>query len=169
MILMIDVQYHLQGATAVGGLINDWQSTQFDKTYTIDIKDVLDYQAGQFYQRELPCILQLLDVIEEHYDYIIIDGYVFLSAEQSPGLGFHLWDALTIKKPIIGVAKNFFKDTPHNCEILRGKSQKPLFITSIGIDLIDAKQNILKMSGEHRLPDLIKKVDLLTKQKGSID
>ena len=69
MILMIDVQYHLQGATAVAGLIKDWQSTQFDKTYTIDIKDVLDYQAGQFYQRELPCILQLLDVIEEHYDY----------------------------------------------------------------------------------------------------
>lgn len=142
-------------STAVAGLIKDWQSTQFDKIYTIDIKDILDYQSDQFYQRELPCILQLLDVIEEHYDYIIIDGYVFLSAEQSPSLGFHLWDALTIKKPIIGVVKNFFKDTPQNCEILRGKSQKPLFITSIGINLIDAKQNILKMSGEHRLPDLI--------------
>ena len=76
---------------------------------------------------------------------------------------------LPLKKAIIGVAKNFFKDTPHNCEILRGKSQKPLFITSIGIDLIDAKQNILKMSGEHRLPDLIKKVDSLTKQKISIN
>ena len=72
---------------------------------------------------------------------------------------FYLWQSLTTKIPVIGVAKNYFKDTPKACEILRGQSLKPLYITTIGIDLEQAKQYILEMSGQHRIPTLLKLVD----------
>ena len=58
------------------------------------------------------------------------------------------------------MAKNYFKDTPEDCVVLRGKSQKPLYITSIDIPLNVAKENIMQMYGNHRIPNLIKQIDL---------
>ncbi len=61
------------------------------------------------------------------------------------------------------MAKNYFKDTPEDSVIFRGQSQKPLYITSIDIPLNIAKESIIKMYGDHRIPDLIKKIDLETR------
>ncbi|HDG9763173.1 endonuclease V [Acinetobacter nosocomialis] len=160
MILVVDVFYNDEGAKSVAGVFENWGSQHFYKTYEINIGNVEDYVPGQFYKRELPCILSVLGIVEEEYEYILIDGYVFLGAESKAGLGKHLWDALAIKKPIIGVAKNYFKDTPEDCVVLRGKSQKPLYITSIDIPLNVAKENIMQMYGNHRIPNLIKQIDL---------
>ncbi len=45
------------------------------------------------------------------------------------------------------------------------KSIKPLFITSIGIDLEEATKLIKNMNGQNRIPTLLKKLDTLTKEK----
>lgn len=164
MILAIDVHYKDNSANAVAGLFETWESDVFIQSYMVHIENVAEYEPGNFYKRELPCILELLSMIQEEYDYIVLDGYVYLGYENKAGLGQHLWDALTVKKPIIGVAKNYFKDTPESCILMRGNSQKPLFITSIGMPLPQAKQHILQMYGKHRMPYLLKLVDSKTKE-----
>ena len=49
-----------------------------------------EYVPGEFYKRELPCIIKLLDLVEEHIDCIIIDGFVYLDGDTRPGLGKHI-------------------------------------------------------------------------------
>lgn len=165
MIVAIDVYYtYSNQAKAVAIVFENWQSQQIKKIYNQKFSYVEEYEPGNFYKRELPCIKKVLSLIEEEYEYIIIDGYVSLGSKKLPGLGAHLWNYLKNKKPIIGVAKNYFKDTPENCSLFRGKSKKPLYITSIGIELDIAKTCILKMSGKNRIPDLLKAVDLESKK-----
>jgi len=98
---------------------------------------------------------------------VVIDGYVWLGEPNHYGLGLYLYDALYKKVPIIGVAKNRFKDTPKECELFRGSSKKPLFITSVGVDLESAKKFIESMYGDYRIPKLLKKVDNLSRVKTS--
>lgn len=160
MILIVDVHYVGNTAKVSAGLFDNWKSSVFSQVYQIYLDSVSEYISGEFYKRELPCILKILKLVKENYDFIVIDGYVYLGETEKVGLGWYLWDALDIKKPIIGVAKNYFKNTPDECFIFRGGSIKPLYITSIGLTLGAAKQHILEMSGEHRLPTLIKEIDL---------
>ncbi|MFK4206273.1 endonuclease V [Acinetobacter junii] len=163
MIFAVDVAYHEDSACVAGVLFETWESSSFEKVYTKRVDSIAGYESGAFYKRELPCILSLLDEVSEPIDFIILDGYVFLGEDRSAGLGVHLWNEINRRTPIIGVAKNYYKDTPAECEILRGKSQKPLYITSIGVDLEDAKKYILKMHGLNRMPTLLKKVDQISK------
>lgn len=164
MIFAVDVSYQDNSAFVAGILFRTWESSSIDVVHAQKIDFVAEYEPGSFYKRELPCILAILNVIDGEIDTIVIDGYVTLGAEKEYGLGMHLWDALGHRIPIIGVAKNYFKGTPHSCEILRGESSKPLFITSVGIDLEEAKMNILNMHGKHRIPDLLKIVDQKSKE-----
>ena len=73
----------------------------------------------------------------------------------------HLYDSLQKKVPVIGVAKNPFKDVNVESELLRGNSLKPLYITSVGYPLSQAKKCISLMAGKNRIPSLLKKVDRL--------
>ena len=52
---------------------------------------------------------------------------------------------------------------PKECEVYRGKSKKPLFITSVGIELEQAKQHIQSMAGKDRFPLLLKQADILSR------
>lgn len=124
---------------------------------------VSEYEPGQFYKRELPCILELLNTLEHFPDIIVIDGYVTLGSDEKPGLGKRLYDAIEGKAIVIGVAKTRFQDTPESAEVYRGDSKRPLYVTAIGIELSQAKGFIQDMFGEHRIPLLLKQVDRLTK------
>ena len=93
----------------------------------------------------------------------MIDGYVYLGVQQTVGLGQHLYAALVDKIPVIGVAKNEFKGTPKEFEILRGQSTKPLYVSAIGIELTQAKKNVQTMYGKYRIPELLKQVDRLSR------
>jgi deoxyinosine 3'endonuclease (endonuclease V) len=98
---------------------------------------------------------------------IIIDGYVFLDDNQKAGLGYHLYKSLEDDIPVIGVAKTAFKDNKALvAEVYRGISRKPLFVTSIGIELKDAAENIRNMHGGFRMPGLLKLLDTHTKNNG---
>ena len=161
MILAIDVQYEEDSALAAGVLFSSWGSPEPDKSVVKTIEGIEPYEAGSFYKRELPCILSLLEDIEETIEVIIVDGFVTLGKEESKGLGMHLYDSLENKIPIIGVAKRSFKGTPEQCELYSGDSAKPLFITAVGVSLEDAKSLIASMDGKHRIPTLLKRVDQL--------
>lgn len=119
--------------------------------------------------RELLCIIELLKCVKYPLECIVIDGYVTLGAGEHPGLGMLLWQHLDGKIPVIGIAKSKFVGTPENAEILRGGgSLKPLFVTAAGVDLQGAKNNVIKMGGKFRIPDLIKAADRLSRNPGDV-
>ena len=101
------------------------------------------------------------DDINIELEAIIVDGYVSLGQQAKPGLGMHLYNALTQAVPVIGVAKNKFAGTPESCEVLRGRSQKPLFVTAVGMPLETAKLSVESMHGDNRIPTVLKRVDQL--------
>lgn len=164
MIFAIDVHYRETFAVAAGILFEEWNSEEIFREVAVKIEEVAEYVPGEFYKRELPCITELLKEVNEQLDYLVIDGHVYLGSEEKPGLGKYLWDSLENKIPIIGVAKSAFKDSPKETELRRGNSDRPLYITAIGVDSGEALEYIKMMHGEHRIPTLLKKVDQLGRQ-----
>jgi len=166
MILAVDVDYKEEDkAVASGVLFDSWEDGLPTKTLSVSVNNVLPYESGQFYKRELPCILALLEKIEEKLDCIVVDGYVNLGKGKR-GLGAYLFDALDGEIPIIGVAKNAFKDIEEDTFLYRGESKKPLYITSAGIAAQDAKEAIRRMHGKYRFPTLLKEVDHICRTVG---
>ncbi len=159
MILAVDVCYHNDAASIAGIYFTCWSDARAKETFHSTLDGVEEYRPGQFYLRELPCIIHLL---EEHHlipDIIVIDGYVYLGEESDPGLGMHLYNELDGKIPVIGVAKNPFQTTKKETGVYRGNSTYPLYVTSVGIDLESAKSNVCSMHGAHRVPTLLNYVD----------
>lgn len=167
MILAVDVFYQNSKGSVAGLLFENWVDEQEKAAFTSACYYVQEYVSGQFYRRELPCILKL---IEEHClkpDCIIIDGFVYLDGIGRPGLGKYLYEALQGKVAVIGVAKNMLKGLPAGCEVYRGKSLRPLYVTSVGVEPEKARRFIRMMHGVHRIPTLLKKVDQLCRQNTS--
>ncbi len=165
MILAFDTYYFENKAKTVCLGFKDWGCEENYEIYSETLTGIKDYVSGEFYKRELPCILSLLSKIElKEVDLIIIDGFVFLNDENKLGLGAHLYKALHEEIPIIGVAKRDFATIEKNRKkIHRGMSKNALFITSVGIDLNFASKKIEEMAGEYRIPRLLKELDKLTK------
>ena len=159
--LIIDVGYYDNLAKVVSVIICKEKEEIFTKTVT----SIEPYIPGMFYKKELPCILSLInDLPENSFDIIIIDGYVYLG-EKKPGLGVYLYNALSEKFPIIGLAKRYFRGSESVTQkITRGESKNPLYVSSIGISIVEASKIISQMSGKYRIPDAIKKADTLTKE-----
>jgi deoxyribonuclease V len=163
MIFAVDVDYREDNALAAGVLFENWEDCEPTRQLTLQIDQVADYEPGQFYKRELPCILSLLKQFEVRPKYIIVDGYVCLGVAKKAGLGQHLYNALDGEIAVIGVAKSRFQDTPDAAELYRGSSQRPLYVTAVGIDLIEAKSAIARMCGANRIPIILKMVDRLSR------
>ena len=165
MILAVDVYYFEGKAKAVGILFEDWVDTQPKQTIEASIEDVAEYLSGEFYKRELPCIITLLNKMNlNEIETIIIDGYVYLNDDCKPGLGAHLYHYLAGKIPVIGVAKTaFYQNHKNTMEAVRGTSKNPLYVTAIGLPLIVAGNSIKNMAGAHRIPTLLKSLDRQTK------
>lgn len=166
MIGFFDVFYNDDG-TAQGGcaIVDSFEDSVPKEEHIVTIDKVAPYESGAFYKRELPCLLKMINIIgKEKLDVIVIDGYVNLTKEHH-GLGYHLYEALGEEIPIIGVAKNKFKTEDQSVEILRGFSTKPLFITSIGMEVARAAAKIGFMHGEDRIPTIIKMADSLSRKK----
>lgn len=142
--------------------ISDWSSDAVDFECNETIEGVPAYESGAFYKRELPCLTSILEKIElnPQQDIIVIDGFVVLDDSGKPGLGGYLFDFLESRIPVIGVAKNnFFTINDLKREVYRGESEKPLYVTSKGIDLDAACSHIKQMHGDFRIPTILKLVD----------
>jgi len=163
--LAIDVHYREDFAKVVSVVFEDWPDASPKDIHIIQIDDFLDYEPGAFYKRELPCILEVLKKSDlDKVDCIVIDGYVILDDNGKHGLGGYLYESLSRKIPIIGVAKrSFINNKKHVREVLRGSSENPLFISSIGMDVDQAATLVKKMHGPYRMPDLLRIMDQKTK------
>jgi deoxyribonuclease V len=161
MIAALDVRYDDAALTGFGAAIvfEHWEDPQPTAEYTATFSQVEPYVPGQFFKRELPCLLELLKKVREPLGTIIVDGFVSLG--DKPGLGMHLWEALGRSVPVIGVAKSHFRyATP--VKVLRGSSKRPLLVTAAGIEPSPAAELIREMHGPNRIPTLLKWVDRLT-------
>jgi deoxyribonuclease V len=145
MLACVDVDYRTDHAIAAGLTFANWSDSSATATMVARIDDVEPYTPGQFYKRELPCLLEVLRPIAVQLDVVIVDGYVWLGAGH-PGLGAHLYEALARQVVVIGVAKTHFNG-------------RPLYVTSAGIDAVDAAAHVRSMHGAYRLPTLLKLVD----------
>jgi exodeoxyribonuclease-5/deoxyribonuclease V len=167
MILAFDTYYYENKALTICIEFENWSDKNIHKVYHEILENVPEYISGEFYKRELPCILSLFRKINtDSIKAIIVDGFVFLDDAKKHGLGGHLYESLEKKIPIVGVAKtNFGADFKQKVEVFRGKSKNPLYVTAIGTDKNAAKQHILEMYGEFRIPKLLKELDQLTRNK----
>jgi deoxyribonuclease V len=158
-ILAIDVDYRPDCAVVAGVSFSRWDDEAPDNVFHSKVTDVKKYKPGQFYKRELPCILRLLTDHNLDPDIIVIDGFVVLGQDSKPGLGMYLYEALDKTVPVIGVAKTAFKGARTESEVFRGNSEKPLYVTAVGVEDEVAKHHITSMHGNHRIPTLLKLVD----------
>ena len=165
--LVMDV--HLQGDTALVAAVafDDWAAFEGTKNYSLRIDHVEKPVKGELDLRELPWLLQLINVNGLQPEVIVFDGFVHLDAQETPGLGRRLHDTLGGRTAVIGVSKTGFKDTPEQFEIYREEETAALVITCVGIDLGAAKARVRMMHGRKRLPTLLKLAARIA--KGSVD
>ncbi|BBO66938.1 endonuclease V [Desulfosarcina alkanivorans] len=159
MMLAVDVHYRKDHAHVAGILYGSWSSPHPVRICCSEVKRVREYVPGQFYRRELPCILTLVRDHGLSPGTIVIDGYVYLDGVATPGLGKHLYDALKGAAVVVGVAKNRLPGVGRGHEILRGGSSRPLYVTAAGMKLARARAHIVSMHGSHRIPTLLKAAD----------
>lgn len=167
MVLALDVHYKDDGSAKSVGILFNWNDIQPKEILIEYINETDEYIPGEFYKRELPCLLKIIEKVNiNDLEAIVIDGYVYIDNEKGFGLGGYLWKALNKQIPVIGVAKNFYHgNTEIIHQIYRGKSKKPLYISSVGFELNVASDFIMRMPGEFRIPDLLKQLDIVTKEK----
>lgn len=156
----LDVHYRDTRGTAACVLFRDWGDAAPEARLTRVIEDVAPYAPGQFYRRELPCLLAVLEQVPSLPRLVVVDGYVWLSPARAPGLGAHLHAALGAAIPVVGVAKTAFPGAPA-LPVLRGRSRAPLFVSAIGIPTREAAAHVASMHGPHRIPTLLGLVDRL--------
>jgi deoxyribonuclease V len=155
----LDVAYINDSAYAACALFSEWCAEHPLRVVTRRVDGVAPYEPGAFYKRELPVLLEVLAEAREHYATVLVDGYVWLDAQLRPGLGARLHQALGEEIPVVGVAKTPFHDDAWSVRVLRGQSQKPLFVTAAGMDVAEAAANISAMHGNARIPTMLRLVD----------
>jgi deoxyinosine 3'endonuclease (endonuclease V) len=167
MIAAFDVYYLADGrASAAAVLFAAYKDSVPAAEYKLLLSDkAADYIPGEFYRRELPGILALMKQIDRQLSEIIVDGHVMLG--KRAGLGWHLFDYLNRKIPVIGVAKSKVEDFS-GAEVYRGSSTRPLYVTAAGMKLKQAVNNVKMMHGAHRIPTLLRHVDKLAKENARI-
>src|SRR5262245_56092595 len=127
----LDVSYVNDDAVAAALAFRNWSDEHAETHTVVRIKNVEPYQSGQFFRRELPCLLSVLCALKVQPAVVIIDGYVWLGSGPRPGLGARLYEALERRVAVVGVAKTRFPLCEQSVqEIFRGRSRTPLYITA---------------------------------------
>jgi deoxyribonuclease V len=162
-IAILDVDYRDSGAVAAAVLAANWPDAVTAAEVVAHIPTVEEYVPGEFFRRELPCLLSVLDQCPVRPDVCVIDGYVWLGPDRA-GLGARLFEALGRSVPVIGVGKTSFRSAaPVAAKVLRPKSRQPLWITAVGTELAPAAEAVRSMHGDYRLPTLLRRADRLAR------
>lgn len=148
-------------AVAAGVWFRGWPASEAEAEAVATFREVAPYQPGEFYRRELPCLLGVL-ARGPAADMVVVDGYVWLGPGRA-GLGAHLHAALGGRTAVIGVAKTRFAGATDAVPVQRGLSRAPLYVTAEGVGTEDAARWVASMHGDHRIPSLLKRVDRLAR------
>ena len=173
--LAIDSYYYSEtDCYTVGFVFSHWNSKRPDYILESTVTEFSPYIPGEFYKRELPGILSIVQKVNlREFDTIILDGFTNLidnSGDFIPGLGERLESEITIHNnlSIIGVAKTLFgKSDLYSYPLYRGSAKNPLWISitsGSSIDLNTAYNRINSMYGDNKLPDILKQLDKYTKR-----
>lgn len=159
MIAILDTDYAGDQGHCACVIAANWTFPTPDHVFSRVRERVAPYLPGAFYERELPCLLHVLEKLPCAVDTVVIDGFVWLG-ENRPGLGWHLYEALQRRIQVVGVAKTAFHGADAVAtQVTRGSSSRPLWVTAIGMETSQASSAVASMAGEHRLPSLVKLAD----------
>lgn len=161
MLCALDVSYKDSSAIAACVAFSEWTAESPLGEYVCPIHGIERYKPGEFFRRELPCLLRVLQEVPEMPELLIIDGYVWLDSQGRPGLGAHLYDQFKGRIPVVGIAKTTFRGSRHAIPVVRGQSSQPLYITAAGMGADAAAAAVLSMHGQYRIPTLLGRVDQL--------
>ena len=162
MIACLDVGYRERQALAAAVVVQHWGDDLPLLERCVEVADVPDYRPGEFFRRELPCLMTILKHLPP-LETIVVDGYVWLDAAGRPGLGAHLYEASGGTTAVVGVAKNPFGTMRHAVEVCRGDSRRPLHVTAVGLPVDVAADRIASMHGPFRIPTVLKRADSLSR------
>jgi deoxyribonuclease V len=154
--LAIDVHVVGEGAQAAAVAFEAWDASEASRSCTSRIAHVEKARRGEPDLRKLPCILQLLREHALAPALVVIDGFVDLDAQETPGLGRRLYEALGGRVAVIGVSRAANPNLPAQFEVYREEEAPPLLVTSAGIDIGAAKAGVRAMHGRKRVPTLLK-------------
>lgn len=166
-IALVDVHYDGDGtkpgesARAACVFVHDWADSAPAHEWTSVVTDVLPYRPGHFFERELPCVTQVLAGAPGRLTTIVVDGYVVLDKAGAPGLGAHVFEYFGARIPVVGIAKHSYRSSDFAVPVVRGQSKRPLFVTALGMQVEDAARNVQHMHGANRIPTLCARVDHL--------
>jgi deoxyribonuclease V len=158
LLAIVDVHYDGEQARAACVTAERWDDAAPLTQHTVELSAIAPYAPGEFYKRELPCVLKVLEGVRA--DILVIDGYVFLDAHGRKGLGAHLHDVTG--KSVVGIAKTAFNGSPMADKVLRGESRRPLYVTQLGVP--DAAARVRSMHGTSRIPTLVALADQLSRR-----
>ncbi|WP_157256331.1 endonuclease V [Pelomonas sp. Root1217] len=161
--LVVAVHFDGTQANAAAAAFDAWDAAEATQAYVSRITHVEKAVRGELDLRELPCVMQLLREHSLEPELILLDGFVHLDADETPGLGQHLYHALGGKVPIVGVSKRRLPGLSAQFEIMREEEAQPLFVTCAGIDIGAAKARLRAMHGRKRVPTLLKLAARLAK------
>lgn len=156
---VLDVHYGGDRAGAACVMFGQWTDGAPQQVFRAATPLPAPYLAGRFYRRELPCLLAVLQQAGRVFDTVVIDGYVHLDPRVGKGLGLHLHEALAGASVVIGVAKNPLKIAARFVPVYRGRSRRPLFVSSMGCPLQRAADAVARMHGDHRIPTMLRAAD----------
>lgn len=152
----LDVHYRGDLYTASCVIFSGWEDAGPLEVVTTEGRGVRPYRPGFFYERELPCLLDVLGKASRHLETIVLDGYVHLAEPHRKGLGMFLYESLGGRSTVVGVAKNPLSIAERFVEVMRGTSSRPLYVSCAGCTLEEACSWIQNMHGAHRIPTLLK-------------
>jgi deoxyribonuclease V len=163
-IAFLDVAYAADAAGVACVLADAWTAA----TPVAEISDCVAcapaaYMPGEFYKRELPLLRSMIDGLGFRPAVIVVDGYVWLGGKEAPGLGARLHEVFRSTVPVVGIAKTAYRDDTWSERIYRGKSRRPLYVTSAGIENVEVAGLVSTMHGGYRIPTLLQRVDRLAR------
>ena len=162
-IACLDVHYTDPRAAAACVVLTSWQASEPEECVVRTIEQVMPYEPGAFYRRELPCIEEALKLLRHVPEILVVDGYVWLG-QGKKGLGAYLFEARGCSGVVVGIAKTRFTGAEPVGEVLRGQSRRPLFVSAVGMDLEEACAHVKEMHGKFRVPWAMSEVDRLARE-----
>lgn len=163
--LTIAIHFDAAQAQAAAVAFEAWDSPEATQTYVTHIAHVDKPARGELDLRALPCAMQLLSEHKLAPELILIDGFVHLDGNETPGLGRHLFQALGGTTPVIGLSKTNRPGLSAQFEVMREEEAKPLIVTCAGLDIGAAKARLRAMHGRKVVPTLMKLAIRLAKHK----
>ncbi len=164
MLVALDVDHRKEASIAGAVLFRAFEDEAPEAELRVEVAPGAPYVPGSFHLRELPALIEILRSVHAPIEAIVVDGYVWLGDESRPGLGAHLHRALGSGAPVIGVAKKPYRGARLAVPLQRGRSERPLFVSAVGMDVQEAARRIRGMHGEHRIPTLLRRVDRLCRE-----